>query len=138
MGSMQDPLPPEDRAGYRTSDDNDVNIADNRTTTRAPAAGRGFATTFIIAAAVLVVAFLVAVYFGSTGTNEATGPTGVDVPVAGSTPDATESTGTTASGSGTAGSTDPNAVDTTGSTTTPPAAGTETGIGTGTTAPASP
>ncbi|MFN4140860.1 hypothetical protein [Aestuariivirga sp.] len=139
MGSMQDPLPPVDRAGYRTSDDNDVNLRDDRVSSRTTAgAGRGFATTFIIAAAVLVVAFLVALYFGSSGTNVATNPADVDVPVAGSTPDATESTGTTASGSGTAGSTDPNAVDTTGSTTTPPASGTETGTGTGTTAPANP
>ena len=127
VGPMGDPIP-------RTSDDNDVNIASNgvgrragnlgRTDTAA-ARGRGFTTTFAIVAAILVAAFLVALYLGSSRYNTATSPSDSQAPVADTTP------GTAPGG------------DTTGSTT--PAepqdnapAGTGTGTGTGTTPPANP
>lgn len=132
LNPMQEPLGSMDRPIPRTSDDNDVNLAGDgtrgtsytsATTSRTDGRGRGFTTTFAIIAAVLAAAFLVALYLGSEGTNQATAPTGTQPPVADSAP-------------GTAD-------DTTGSTTPaqPPqdgGAGTGTGTGGGTTAPANP
>jgi hypothetical protein len=104
LNPMQEPLGSMDRPVPRTSDDNDVNLASDgvgrragnldRTDTAA-ARGRGFTTTFAIVAAVLVAAFLVALYLGSNRFND------TQAPVADTTP------GTAPSG------------DTTGSTTTP-------------------
>lgn len=135
LGAMQEPLGSMDRPISRTSDDNDVNINESGTgrsagnlgtTGRARDTGRGFTTTFAIIAAVLVVAFLIALYVGSDRRmNEAS--TGTQAPVAETTPTAPD--------------------DTTGSTTTPtqpqqtaPAegSGTGTGTGAGSTAPANP
>jgi hypothetical protein len=130
LNPMQEPLGSTDRPVPRTSDDNDVNLAREGTgyisTTRSAARdpGRGFTTTFAIVAAVLVAAFLVALYFGSERSDLATAPD-AQPPVADTAP-------------GTAD-------DTTGSTTTPaapqesaPATGGGTGTGGGTTAPANP
>jgi hypothetical protein len=129
LGAMQEPLGSMDRPIPRTSDDNDVNLGSNGTgrstgnlgSTSTPSdRGRGFTTTFAIIAAVLVVAFLVALFLGADGTNQATAPTDTQAPVADSAP----------------GSTD----DTTGSTTpTQPQETAPAGGGTGTgTAPANP
>lgn len=130
LGAMQEPLGSVERPFPRTSDDNDVNLSSSdrtgRTYTSGPVTrdrGRGFTTTFAIVAAVLLAAFLVALYMGADRTNEATAPTTTQAPVADSAP-------------GTAD-------DTTGSTTpaepqnTAPETG-NTGTGTGTTAPANP
>ena len=130
LNPMQEPLGSMERPISRTSDDNDVNLSSDGTrrtagnlgTTGKRGRGRGFTTTFAIIAAVLVAAFLIALYLGSDRTNEATAPTTTPPPVA-------EAPATTD--------------DTTGSTTTAPsqesapATGT-TGTGSGTTAPASP
>ncbi len=138
LGAMQEPLGSIDRPIPRTSDDNDVNPGSGdgtqRAYTGAPVArdrGRGFTTTFAIIAAVLLAAFLVALYMGADRTNEATAPTTTPPPVADSAPGTPD--------------------DATGSTTpvqpqdTAPApetgnsgTGTGTGSGTGTTAPANP
>ena len=78
LSAMQEPLGSMDRPIPRTSDDNDVNISSSgtgrsagnlgthRPSTRARAAG--FTTTFAIIAAVLVAAFLIALYVGSDRT----------------------------------------------------------------------
>ena len=140
LGTMQEPLGSMDRPVHRTSDMNDLNISNNGasrtagnlgTTGSAERRGRGFTATFAIVAAILVAAFLVALYFGAgRSTNEASAPSGTQAPVAetapGSTTDTTGSTSTapsqeTAPATGTTG---------TGSTTG--------GTGTGTTAPANP
>lgn len=136
LGTMQEPLGSTERPVYRTSDMNDLNISDNGTgrtagnlgtTGRAERRGRGFTTTFAIVAAVLVAAFLVALYFGADrSVNEATAPTGTEAPVAETAPgtnnDATSSTTPAPS-----------------QESAPATGNTETGTtGTGTTAPANP
>lgn len=136
LGTMQEPLGSMDRPVHRTSDMNDLNISDNGagrtagnlgTTGSAERRGRGFTATFAIVAAILVAAFLVALYFGADrSTNEASAPSGTQAPVAETAPGST--------------------TDTTGSTSAPsqetaPATGTGSttgGTGTGTTAPANP
>ena len=99
LGAMQEPLDPMDRPISRTSDDNDVNLTHTetgRTTAMDQRTGRGFTTMFAIVAAVLLAAFLVALYLGAEGTNTATAPSGTVPPVADTapaTPD--DATGTT-------------------------------------------
>jgi hypothetical protein len=106
LGNMQEPLGTTGRPVSRTSDDNDVNLANTRTgrtngitgTTDGAdrRAGRGFTTTFAVIAAVLLAAFLVALYLGAEGTNLVTAPTEPVAPVADAPPatpgDATGST----------------------------------------------
>ncbi len=130
LNPMQEPLGSMDRPIPRACDNNDVNLAGDgtrgtsytsATTSRGDTRSRSFTTTFAIVAAVLVAAFLVALYLGSEGRNQATAPTGTQAPVADSAP-------------GTAD-------DTTGSTTPaqPPQDGyTGTGTGGNTTAPVNP
>jgi hypothetical protein len=99
---MQEPLDPMDRPISRTSDDNDVNLAHTESARTANAmdrrSGRGFTTTFAIVAAVLLAAFLVALYLGAERTNTATAPSDNVPPVADTAPatpdDATGSTTT--------------------------------------------
>ena len=101
----------------------------NTRSTIPPHTGRGFTTTFAIAAVVLLVAFLIALYLGSQGTDTTTS-TGTTAPVTETVPavpntttGSTDTTGVTPA---------PGATDTTG---TAPATGT-TGTGTtGTTTP---
>ena len=128
LDPMQEPIGSMDRPISRTSDDNDVNLGTSTSsrsygTGASRERGRGLTTTFAIVAAVLVAAFLVALYLGSDRGNQATAPIDTQAPVADTAP-------------GTAD-------DTTGSTTTPaapqdaaPAEG--TGTGGGSTAPANP
>ena len=93
---MQEPLGSMDRPVPRTSDDNDVNIASNGVGRRAgnldrtgtAPRGGGFTTTFVIVAAILVAAFLVALYLGS---DRFYGPQ----PVADTTPGTGDTTGST-------------------------------------------
>jgi YD repeat-containing protein len=125
---MQEPLDPMDRPISRTSDDNDVNLSyteAGRTTATDRRSGRGFTTTFAIVAAVLLAAFLVALYLGAEGTNTATVPSDTVPPVADTAPatpdDATGSTTTV----------QPTEPDTAEPADTPPAPG-------GTTAPVNP
>jgi hypothetical protein len=129
LDPMQEPLGSMEWPISRTSDGNDVNLATGRTTdtrnTVMRDRGRGFTTTFAIVAAVLVAAFLVALYLGSDRMNQATAPVDSQAPVADSAPGTTN--------------------DTTGSTTAPaepqetaPAPATGTNTGGGTTAPANP
>lgn len=132
LTNMQEPLDPSERPIHRTSDDNDVNLnregthreAGNLRTTYSTRNGRSFTTTFVIAAIVLVAAFLVALYLGSTRTNVATNPT-PQAPVADTSPNAPSTTN-----------------DATGSTTTPQPQQTAPGTGDagsgGSTAPANP
>lgn len=106
LNPMQEPLGSTERPVYRTSDDNDVNLSSDgtrRTGNLGTLGGRsrGITTTFAIIAAVLVAVFLIALFMGVDGINEATAPVGTQPPVA-------EVPGTTD--------------DTTGSTTTPPPA----------------
>jgi len=134
LNPMQQPLGSMDLPGSRTADNNEVNMRPGETvrgtgnlgvnaarTTTAARTGRGFTGTFLVVAVVLVAAFLIALYFGNSHTNIATGNGTGQAPIANST-----------SGSTT---------DTTGSTTVPvqpiaPAgSGTTTG---GTTAPSNP
>ncbi|MCA3572575.1 MAG: hypothetical protein IOC86_01570 [Aestuariivirga sp.] len=113
---MQEPLGSMDRPIPRTSDDNDMNLASNGAGRRAGnlgrtgsagARGRGFTTTFAVVAAILVAAFLVALYLGSERYNQATAPSDSQAPVADTTPgaapagDTTGSTTPAAPGSGT-------------------------------------
>ena len=129
LGNMQEPLGSMDRPISRTSDNNDVNISSSgtgRTTGNlgtTPDRARGFGATFAIIAAVLVAAFLIALYLGNNRTNTASAPGTTQAPVAETSPGTSN--------------------DTTGSTTptqpqqTAPAAGgsgnaTGTGNGTGT------
>jgi hypothetical protein len=102
--------------------------------------GRGFGTTFAIAAAVLVVAFLIAMYLGSGSDNrtavdtqapvteQAPAPTGstTEAPATGTTQQDTSgtagntnSTGTTTGTTSTGTSSGSNSTGTTGTTTTP-------------------
>jgi hypothetical protein len=126
LGAMQEPLGSTERPVSRTSDENDVNLGTRTTTSRTGTVdrGRGFTTTFAIVAVVLLAAFLVALYLGSNGTNEATAPTGTQAPVAETSPATPD--------------------ETTGSTTpatpqdAPATGGSGTGTGGGTTAPANP
>jgi len=113
---MQEPLGSMDNPGSRTASINEVNLPPGETVRRTgnlgtsnipgsstPASarsGRSFTATFAIAAIVLLVAFLIALYLGSNRSNMATAPS-TQAPVADTT------TGTT------------NNNDTTGSTTTP-------------------
>lgn len=135
LSSMQQPLGSMDTPG--TSDFDEINLGPNETVRRTgnlgatnPArgattepTGRSFTATFVIVAAVLVAAFLLALYFGNNRSDIATAPGASEAPVA-------------ATGSGTSN-------DTTGSTTIPPqqtvpgsgAAKTTTGTTTGTTPP---
>lgn len=145
LTSMQEPLGSMDRPAPRRSDDNDLNLASDGTTRRAGNLGRtdtpgtaaparnsrSFTTTFVIAAIVLVAAFLIAMWIGNNRSDVATGPASTQAPVAdtttpGTTSDTTGSTTApapqTAPGTGDAGGT--------GSTT-----GTGSGAGT---APATP
>lgn len=109
LTNMQEPLDEPERTVSRTSDDNDLNLnregthrhAGNLDTTYTARDGRNFTTTFVIAAIVLVAAFLVALYLGSNRSNVATNPA-PQAPVAQTAPGA-------AGGSN----------DATGSTTTP-------------------
>lgn len=115
LNPMQEPLGSMDRPTPRTSDDNDLNISTNGAGRSAGNLGRtgttergrsGFATTFAIVAAILVVAFLVALYVNSDRANVATTPstssdtTGSTTPA---TPPATapDTTGDTATGGST-------------------------------------
>lgn len=139
LNPMQEPLGSMDRPGPRTSDINDVNLPPGETvrrtgnlgTTASPRAstaersGRSFTATFAIAAVVLLVAFLVALYLGNNRNEFATGTGSTQAPVAntdnGTTPgDTTGSTTTppqqTAPGTGDANSTTGG---TTGATTPP-------------------
>jgi hypothetical protein len=101
LGTMHEPMDPMGRPISRTGDDNDVNLTS--TESGRPAAmdrrsGRGFTATFAIVAAVLLAAFLVALYLGAGGTNTATAPRDSVPPVADTAPanpdDATGSTTT--------------------------------------------
>ena len=132
---IQEPLGSLDRPRSSTSDVNDVNLASGETVRRtgnlgtanaqrastADRGGRSFTATFAIAAVVLLVAFLIALYLGNNSRDVAT-TGGNQSPIA----------DTTNGG---------NANDTTGSTTTPPQqnapAGGTTG-GSNTTPPANP
>jgi len=133
LNPMQEPLGSYETSTTRTSDANDVNIRNTGTGRSAgnfgmarssDRRGRGFGATFAIVAAVLLAAFLVALYMGATGSNVATGPGSTEAPVAQSTPGNTGNTG--------------NPSDTTGSTTpaapsqeeAPAAGGNATGTGT--------
>jgi hypothetical protein len=126
---MQEPLGSMDRPVSRTSDDNDVNLGRSPGTVSGVSRdrGRGFTTTFAIIAAVLVAAFLVALFLGADRTNEATAPIDTQPPVAEIAPGTADDT---------TGSTSPaqpqDAAPATGGT------GTGTGTGGGTTAPANP
>lgn len=132
LGSMQEPMDTPEAPVSRTSDDNDLNLnhegthrrAGNLDTTYSTRNGRSFTTTFVIAAVVLLAAFLIALYLGSSRTNVATNPS-PQAPVADTSP-------------GTAGGT----TDATGSTTAPKPQQTAPGTGDagtgGTTAPANP
>ena len=83
LDPMQEPIDSLDRPGYRTSDDNDVNldstgthrVAGNLGTTGTPERRGGFTATFAIIAAELLIAFLVAIWFGAERSNVATAPT---------------------------------------------------------------
>lgn len=134
LNPMQEPLGSMDRPIPRTSDDNDVNLnssgthraAGNLGRTGTPDRGRGgFTTTFAIIAAILVVAFLVALYMNSDRTNVATTPPATTNDTTGSTtpaePPATQPN---------------NTAPATGDTGT--GSGTGSGAGGGTTAPANP
>lgn len=131
---MQEPLGSMDNPGSRTSNINEVNLPPGETVRRTgafgtanqPAStarnGRSFGTTFAIAAVVLLVAFLVAMYLGNNRSDVAT-TNGTQSPIA----------DTTNGGNGS---------DTTGSTTTAPSQQTAPGTGdaggsagTGTTTP---
>lgn len=132
MGTMQEPVDTTDPRTPRTSDETDLNLnregthrrTGNLGTAYSARDGRSFTTTFVIAAVVLVVAFIVALYLGNSRTNVATNPV-PQAPVADTSP-------------GTAGGSN----DTTGSTTTPQQQQTAPGTGdagtSGTTAPANP
>ena len=141
LNPMQEPLGSMDRPISRTSDDNDLNISSNGTGRTAGNLGRtgtvdnrrsssGFMTTFAIIAAILVAAFLIALYVNSDRTNVATTPsttgdtTGSTTPA---TPPAT--TQDTAPATGDTGNT---------GTGTDTDTGTGTGTGSGTTPPANP
>lgn len=131
LNPMQEPLGSMDRPIPRTSDDNDVNISSNgagrtvgnlgRTSTADRGRG-GFTTTFAIIAAILVVAFLVALYMNSDRTNFATTPSTTEETTGSTTPaeppaaapnntaPATEETGTGGgAGTGSGGGTTPPA-----------------------------
>lgn len=92
LGAMQEPLGAMDHPIPRTSDDNDINLGSGSTGRTYPGTsnpreqGRGFTTTFAVLAAVLLVAFLVALYMGAEGTNQATAPMIPPAPVADSAP----------------------------------------------------
>lgn len=114
LNPMQEPLGSMDRPTPRTSDDNDLNISTNGAGRSAGNLGRtgttergrsGFATTFAIVAAILVVAFLVALYVNSDRANVATTP----------------STSSDTTGSTTPATPPATAPDTTGGSTTAPA-----------------
>lgn len=131
LGTRQDPTDPLERPLPRTGSESDLNLSRDGTTRRtgSPASayaardGRSFTTTFVIAAIVLVAAFLIALYVGSSRTNVATNP--VNPPVAETVPSPAAPPS-----------------DATGSTTTPqqtaPGTGDAGSGGTGTTAPANP
>lgn len=103
---MQEPLGSMDRPAPRLDD---LNLTPSGTVRRPgepgyaapPRAGGSATSTFAIVAAILVAAFLVALYLGNNRSKVATGPGTTQAPIA-------DSTG------GTTGN------DTTGSTTTPP------------------
>ncbi len=143
LNTMQEPLGSMDRPGPRSSDINELNLppgetvrrtgnlgtasdpAATTTTGRSARSGRSFTATFAIAAAVLLAAFLIAIYMGSNRSDIAT-TGGMQAPVAdsatGTSGDTTGSTTApsqqqTAPGAGDAGG---NATGGTG-TTTPPA-----------------
>ena len=140
LSSMQQPLGSMDRPGSSTNDTNEVNLApndpvrrtgnlDTTNTTRGATmerTGRSFTATFAIVAAVLVVAFLLALYFGSNRSNMATAPATTQAPVAttgaGTTNDMTGSSTTPSPQKAPAGNgaADSTTGGTTG-TTTPPA-----------------
>jgi hypothetical protein len=137
LNPMQEPLGSMDRPIPRTSDDNDVNLASNgvgrragnlgRTGTAAER-GRGFTSTFAIVAAILVAAFLVALYLGSSRFND------TQPPVADTTPGNAPSGDTTGSTTPAV----PPAGDGAGNTGTGDTGTGNTGTGTGTTPPATP
>lgn len=149
LNTMQEPLGSMDRPGSRTSDINEVNLPPGETVRRTgnlgmsndPVAstttartGRSFTSTFAIAAVVLLVAFLIAIYLGSNRNDVAT-TGGMQAPVAdtdtGTTGDTTGSTtapsqqtapGTGDAGGNTAGSTGEAGGTTGGTGTTTPTA----------------
>lgn len=136
LNPMQEPIGSMDNPGSRTSDINEVNLPPGETvrrtgnlgSTNSPRASTGrsrsFTTTLLIAAAVLLAAFLVAIYLGNNRSDIATGGGDTQAPIADNE-----------NGAGS---------DATGSTTPPPqqtAPGTgdaDTTTGTGTTPPANP
>lgn len=149
LNPMQEPLGSMDRPGPRTSDINEVNLPPGETvrrtgnlgTTNTPGTssttsrnGRGFGSTFVIAAAVLVVAFLIALYLGSNRSNVATVPS-AQPPVAETTPNGTTGDQT---GSTTAPSQQEAPAPQQSAPGTGDAGGTGTGTGGSTTAPANP
>jgi len=127
LGTMQEPLGSTERPIHRTSDMNDLNISDTgtgrtagnlHTTGTTERRGRGFTATFAIVAAVLVAAFLIALYFGADrNVNEASAPSGTEAPVADTAPGG--STDTTGSTSTAPSQESAPATGTTGTTTAP-------------------
>ncbi len=133
LNPMQQPLGSMDLPGSRTVDTNAVdmrpgetvrgtgNLGSTSARTVAARSGRGFTGTFLVVAVVLVAAFLIALNFGNTHTNLATGNGAGQAPIANSS----------------GGSSD----DTTGSTTLPVQPTAPAGSGTttgGSTAPSNP
>lgn len=126
LGGMQEPLgtmdsPVDSVTGRREN----VNMRD---TSIAPRSGRGFGATFAIAAAVLLVAFLVALYLGMSGPDNTSAP---DTDAQSSTSETTPGASNQATGSDTT-TTPPAPTDTTGGAPAPDGATGTTGT-TGTT-----
>lgn len=139
LNPMQEPLGSMDRPMPATSDINEVNLPPGETvrrtgnlgTTNAPRAsttttreGRSFTATFAIAAVVLLVAFLIALYLGNSGSNVATAPsattTGDQTGSTTTAPIQQTAPGTGDAGNGTGGTTGGNTTGgTTGGTTAP-------------------
>jgi hypothetical protein len=127
LSNMQQPLGSMDTPGSSTSDVNEVNLGPTETARRTgnlgatntsrgvtpDRSGRSFTATFAIVAAVMVVAFLLALYLGNNRSDVATAPATTQAPVAatgtGTTDDTTGSTSMpstqTAPGSGAASDT---------------------------------
>lgn len=90
LGATQEPLAAKDRL------DSDSPGRTSPGAMQPREQGRGLTATFAVLAAVLLVVFLVALYMGAEGTNQATAPSGTQAPVADPAPgtpdDATGST----------------------------------------------
>lgn len=113
LGGMQEPMGTMDRPVDPTIERrDDLNI---RNTSMAPRSERGFGTTFAIAAAVLLVAFLVALYLGMSGPDNTSAP---DISGQSSIPETTPSAGNQTTGSDTTTTTLPVQTETTGQTPT--------------------